>query len=302
MAAELALVECRRRELASPGSAGISERLAAILQLANEEADQIRAEARTEGAAATRQAASAAERTVAEANQQRDLIQQEIDELATVREVLLQRLVELGTQIPRRRASSSWGTYRSWDRGRTPRSSCSTPRPSTTRWRSTTKTTKTTNRRRTPTSSPTCSPRRDRRQTTRDDPAVPTCRACVARGVPTTPDRRLLAHFSTVTGAKGDTGAVTDRNVLGGDLEPCGTDPLTGFYRDGCCTTGPEDMGSHTVCAVVTSEFLEHQRGIGNDLSTPMPQYRFPASYPATTGASPPRTGCTPITTESPRQ
>jgi uncharacterized protein (DUF2237 family) len=54
-----------------------------------------------------------------------------------------------------------------------------------------------------------------------------------------------------------------DRNVLGGELEPCGTDPLTGFYRDGCCTTGPEDRGSHTVCAVVTSEFLEHQRSIG---------------------------------------
>jgi|KBSSwiStaDraftv2_1062776.scaffolds.fasta_scaffold646912_2 cell division septum initiation protein DivIVA len=98
VAAEMALVECRR-ELASPGSSGISERLAAILQLANEEADQIRALARTEGAAATRQAASAAERTLDEANQQRDRIQQEIDELATVREALLQRLVELGTQI-----------------------------------------------------------------------------------------------------------------------------------------------------------------------------------------------------------
>ena len=71
-----------------------------------------------------------------------------------------------------------------------------------------------------------------------------------------------------------------DRNVLGGELEPCGTDPLTGFYRDGCCSTGPEDIGSHTICAVVTSEFLEHQRTIGNDLSTPMPQYRFPGLVP----------------------
>src|SRR6516225_868637 len=71
-----------------------------------------------------------------------------------------------------------------------------------------------------------------------------------------------------------------DRNVLGGELEPCGTDPLTGFYRDGCCTTGPEDLGSHTICAVVTSEFLEHQRRIGNDLSTPMPQFRFPGLVP----------------------
>ena len=57
-------------------------------------------------------------------------------------------------------------------------------------------------------------------------------------------------------------------------------DPLTGFFRDGCCTTGPQDLGSHTICAVVTSEFLEHQRGIGNDLGTPMPQYHFPGLAP----------------------
>ena len=67
-----------------------------------------------------------------------------------------------------------------------------------------------------------------------------------------------------------------DLNVLGSELQPCGTDPLTGFFRDGCRNTGPEDLGSHTICAVVTAEFLEHQRGIGNDLSTPMPQYRLP--------------------------
>jgi uncharacterized protein (DUF2237 family) len=73
---------------------------------------------------------------------------------------------------------------------------------------------------------------------------------------------------------------VSERNVLGGELEPCGTDPMTGFYRDGCCSTGPEDLGSHTICAVMTSEFLEHQRSIGNDLSTPMPQYRFPGLVP----------------------
>jgi hypothetical protein len=71
-----------------------------------------------------------------------------------------------------------------------------------------------------------------------------------------------------------------ERNVLGGELEPCGTDPLTGFYRDSSCTTGPEDVGSHTICAVVTSEFLEHQRSIGNDLVTPMPQFRFPGLVP----------------------
>src|SRR5689334_17524299 len=75
-------------------------------------------------------------------------------------------------------------------------------------------------------------------------------------------------------------GAVTERNVLGGELEPCGTDPMTGFFRDGCCGTGPEDRGSHTICAVVTSEFLDHQRGIGNDLSTPVPEYQFPGLHP----------------------
>lgn len=67
-----------------------------------------------------------------------------------------------------------------------------------------------------------------------------------------------------------------DRNVLGGELEPCGSDPVTGFYRDGCCTTGPDDLGNHTVCAVVTKEFLEHQLKAGNDLVTPRPEYEFP--------------------------
>lgn len=73
---------------------------------------------------------------------------------------------------------------------------------------------------------------------------------------------------------------MSDRNVLGGELQPCGTDPMTGFYRDGCCTTGSDDRGSHTICAVVTAEFLEHQRSIGNDLSTPMPAHGFPGLVP----------------------
>ncbi|MGH8916229.1 MAG: DUF2237 family protein [Acidimicrobiia bacterium] len=73
---------------------------------------------------------------------------------------------------------------------------------------------------------------------------------------------------------------MSERNVLGGDLEPCGSDPLTGFYRDGNCMTGPEDLGSHTVCAVVTAEFLDYQKRIGNDLSTPMPQFMFPGLMP----------------------
>jgi uncharacterized protein len=67
-----------------------------------------------------------------------------------------------------------------------------------------------------------------------------------------------------------------DANVLGGELEPCGIDPLTGFYRDGSCTSGPEDLGRHTICAVMTAPFLEHQRRIGNDLITPVPEYEFP--------------------------
>ena len=73
---------------------------------------------------------------------------------------------------------------------------------------------------------------------------------------------------------------MTEQNVLGGELEPCGNDPVTGFYRDGCCRSGPEDLGSHTICAVVTAEFLQHQRGIGNDLVTPVPQYLFPGLVP----------------------
>jgi uncharacterized protein (DUF2237 family) len=71
-----------------------------------------------------------------------------------------------------------------------------------------------------------------------------------------------------------------ERNVLGGPLEPCGIDPVTGFYRDGSCASGPEDLGRHTVCAVVTREFLEHQSSIGNDLTTPVPQYAFPGLHP----------------------
>ena len=77
-----------------------------------------------------------------------------------------------------------------------------------------------------------------------------------------------------------DTVGVTERNVLGGDLETCSTDPMTGWFRDGCCNTAPDDTGSHTICAVMTSEFLEHQRSIGNDLITPMAQYQFPGLVP----------------------
>jgi uncharacterized protein (DUF2237 family) len=70
------------------------------------------------------------------------------------------------------------------------------------------------------------------------------------------------------------------RNVLGGELEECGTDPVTGYYRDGCCTSDARDVGNHTVCAVVTGEFLAHQKAVGNDLSTPRPEFRFPGLQP----------------------
>jgi uncharacterized protein len=66
-----------------------------------------------------------------------------------------------------------------------------------------------------------------------------------------------------------------DVNVVGGALLECSTDPLTGFYRDGCCGTGAEDVGSHTVCAVMTDEFLEFSKLAGNDLSTPRPEWGF---------------------------
>lgn len=70
------------------------------------------------------------------------------------------------------------------------------------------------------------------------------------------------------------------RNVLGGPLTECCADPVTGFYRDGCCNTGPQDHGAHTVCVWITREFLEFSASRGNDLSTPMPEYGFPGLKP----------------------
>jgi uncharacterized protein (DUF2237 family) len=73
---------------------------------------------------------------------------------------------------------------------------------------------------------------------------------------------------------------MSDLNVLGGPLQPCGLDPVTGWFRDGSCATTREDLGSHTICAVVTREFLDHQVSIGNDLVTPAPAYGFPGLVP----------------------
>ncbi len=69
-------------------------------------------------------------------------------------------------------------------------------------------------------------------------------------------------------------------NVLGGALEPCSLDPVTGFFRDGCCNTGPQDRGLHTVCAVMTAEFLALSKYLGNDLSTPRPAFGFAGLKP----------------------
>src|SRR3954447_17922444 len=70
------------------------------------------------------------------------------------------------------------------------------------------------------------------------------------------------------------------RNVLGGELQPCSLDPITGFFRNGCCETGPHDPGMHTVCAVMTAEFLAYSRSVGNDLSTPRRDLGFPGLKP----------------------
>ena len=66
------------------------------------------------------------------------------------------------------------------------------------------------------------------------------------------------------------------KNVLDSELQDCGIDPMTGFYRDGCCNTGPGDVGTHTVCAIMTDEFLEYSKSKGNDLITPRPEFDFP--------------------------
>ena len=79
---------------------------------------------------------------------------------------------------------------------------------------------------------------------------------------------------------KAGSGRAPSINVLGGALQPCSTEPLTGFYRDGCCNTGREDVGLHTVCVVLTAAFLAFSKAQGNDLATPMPQYGFAGLKP----------------------
>lgn len=88
------------------------------------------------------------------------------------------------------------------------------------------------------------------------------------------------ARRSYGLGMPADDALTTARNVFGEPLQSCSTDPVTGWFRDGSCRTAPGDVGSHTVCAVMTEEFLDHQRSIGNDLTRPMPAYRFPGLNP----------------------
>ncbi len=75
-------------------------------------------------------------------------------------------------------------------------------------------------------------------------------------------------------------GGGRQKNVLGGELIPCSVAPMTGFFRDGCCHTSPEDIGSHTVCAVMTHDFLSFSKAAGNDLTTPRAKYGFPGLKP----------------------
>jgi uncharacterized protein (DUF2237 family) len=81
-------------------------------------------------------------------------------------------------------------------------------------------------------------------------------------------------------GSRGGRGRKPSRNVLGERLLGCSFQPMTGFFRNGCCDTGPSDLGSHTVCIVATAEFLAFSRQRGNDLSTPLPEYGFPGLQP----------------------
>jgi uncharacterized protein (DUF2237 family) len=92
-------------------------------------------------------------------------------------------------------------------------------------------------------------------------------------------DRHPEPEFIRQTIPKGDIMSVA-KNVLGEALELCCTSPLTGFYRDGFCVTGPEDAGTHVICAQVTEEFLSFTRSRGNDLSTPAPHLNFPGLKP----------------------
>src|SRR5581483_3932863 len=100
------------------------------------------------------------------------------------------------------------------------------------------------------------------------------------RGRDISPSRRLRGDSGMPRDGGGGGGGSGALNVLGGALESCSLRPATGFFRDGCCNTSAEDIGSHTVCVVMTAEFLAFSKASGNDLSTPVPAFGFPGLQP----------------------
>src|SRR6185437_8825516 len=94
------------------------------------------------------------------------------------------------------------------------------------------------------------------------------------------PRPKLLAHGHAKNHTRRNLASDYSDRLLGDRLEDCSMKPITGFFRDGCCNTSQEDIGSHTVCAIMTAEFLEFSKSYGNDLSTPMPQFGFPGLRP----------------------
>lgn len=100
------------------------------------------------------------------------------------------------------------------------------------------------------------------------------------RGAASSAAQRFKQTLPKMIRSPNDPSSATQSNVLGGELLSCGLQPVTGFFRDGCCRTGPGDVGLHVVCAVVTEEFLSFSLARGNDLVTPMPHYGFPGLRP----------------------
>ena len=105
---------------------------------------------------------------------------------------------------------------------------------------------------------------------------MPCSRSAIAMAIPPKPLPTIATRMARRLASR----AVNERNVLGGPLAECGADPMTGFFRDGCCRADPDGFSTHLICAVVTAEFLEHQRSIGNDLTTTRPELDFPGLVP----------------------
>ncbi len=111
-------------------------------------------------------------------------------------------------------------------------------------------------------------------------PLVPGVIIVPAAGCPPVPSEAATGRDRMIAFDRPPADRPPERNVLGGPLASCSREPLTGFFRDGCCRTGPDDLGVHTVCAVMTEEFLAFTVKAGNDLVTPQPQWGFPGLLP----------------------